>query len=180
MFTNSRQGNLFYVLTKGERPSLKIGQVESVSNPTPKYPTYNPQQPFGTQTEMVVDIKVKCGEEVMDFQKLPASGEVFTYPNAVVSDKKEAILAEVEAMMQTSKQIIESVPYNESVIESCDEILKQLNPQFAKEKQQEEKIGSLEGEVKSLKGDLNEIKNLLLKMSSNNNNSNNSKSTNKQ
>lgn len=175
MFNNSRQGSLFYVLTKGEKPSLKIGQVDSVSNPVPKYPTYNPTQPFPQQAEMVIDIKVKCGEEVMDFQKLPANSEIFNYPNAVVSDKKEAILSEVEAMMQTSKQIIDSVGFHESVIESCDEILKQLNPQFAKEKQQEEKIGSLEGEVKSLKGDLSEIKNLLLKMSNNNNSS---KSTN--
>lgn len=176
MFTNSRQGSLFYVLTKGERPTLKIGQVESVSTPVQKYPTYNPTIPYPQQAEMVIDIKVKCGEETMDFQKLPANGEVFAYPNAIVSDKKEAIISEVEAMYQTSKQHIESVPFHESVLESCDEIRKQLNPQFAKEKEQEEKIGSLEGEVKSLKGDLSEIKNLLLKMSNNNNSkSNNSK-----
>lgn len=170
MFTNSRQGNLFYILSKGEKPTLKIGQVESVSNPTPKYPTYTPTQPFGQQPEMLVDIKVKCGDETMDFQKLPANGEVFTYPNAIVSDKKEAIIAEVEAMLQTSKQIIDSVPYNQSVMECCDGILQQLNPQFAKEKEQEAKIGSLEGEIKSMKGDLDDIKSLLLKISNNTNN----------
>nr|UVX49871.1 MAG: hypothetical protein [Bacteriophage sp.] len=97
--------------------------------------------------------------------------EVFTYPNAIVSDKKEAILSEVENMIQTSRQIVESRDYHQSVIESCDNILKQLNPQFAKEKQQEEKIGSLESEVKSLKGDLNDIKSLLQELNSSNRNS---------
>ena len=175
MFSNVRQGNLFYILSKGETPTVKIGQVESVSNPTPKYPSYTPGQPFGQQPEMLVDIKIKCGEELLDFQKLPANGEVFSYPNAIVSDKKEAIISEVEAMLQNSRQIVSSVDYHESVINSCDEILKQLNPQFAKEKQQEEKIGSLESEVKSVKGDLHDIKDLLLKL--NNSNSSN-KSTN--
>lgn len=164
MFSSSRQGNLFYILSKGERPSVKIGQVESVSNPVPKYPTFNPATPYNAQPEMIVDVKVKCGDEVLEFQKLPANGEIFTYPNAVVSEKKEAIISEVEAMLQTSKQIIESVSYHESVVECCDSMLKELNPQFAKEKLQEEKIGALEGQVKDIKDDLGDIKNLLLSM----------------
>lgn len=169
MFSNARQGGLFYILSKGEKPTLKIGQVESFSAPVPKYPTYNPNVPFGQQaTEMIMDIKVKCGDEVIDFQKLPANGEVFTYPNAIVSDRKDAIITEVETMMQNSKQIVASVDYHNSVIDSCDAILKQLNPQFAKEKEQEAKIGSLENEVKSMKGDLGEIKDLLYKLGSNN------------
>ena len=178
MFSSVRQGNLFYILSRGENPTVRIGQVESVSNPVPKYPTYTPGQPFGQQPEMLVDVKVKCGEEVMDFQKLPANGEVFSYPNAIVSDKKEAIMSEVEAMLQNSRHVIESVGYHESVIRNCDDILKQLNPQFAKEKQQEEKIGSLETEVKSLKGDLHDIKDLLLRM--NNGGASNSSKTIKQ
>ena len=124
MFSSSRQGGFIYVLSKGERPTVKIGQIESVSSPVPKYPTYNPSVPYSPQPEMLIDIKVRCGEEVLDFQKLPANGEMFAYPNVIVSEKKEAIISEVEAMMQTSKQIVESVPYHKSVIESCDSILK--------------------------------------------------------
>lgn len=165
MFGNIKQGNIVYVLIKGEKPVVKIGQVESATNPTPKYPTYNPSQPFGKTPEMLIDVKVKCGEEVLEFQKIPTNQELFSYPNAVISDKKEAILSEVESMMQASRQIVDSVPYHQSVVESCDEILKQLNPQFAKEKQQEEKITALESMVGSLKNDIGDIKNLLLKQS---------------
>lgn len=166
MFSSARQGNLFYILNKGEKPTVKIGQVVSVSTPQPKFPTqFNAMQPF-QQTEMLVDVQVKCGDETIDFQKLPANGEVFAYNNAIVSDKKEAILSEIEGMLQSSKQIIESVPYHQSVMENCNSILRELNPQFAKEKQQEEEIGALKSEVKSLKGDLGDIKDILLKMSS--------------
>lgn len=112
MFSSSRQGGFIYVLSKGERPTVKIGQIESVSSPVPKYPTYNPSVPYSPQPEMLIDIKVRCGEEVLDFQKLPANGEMFAYPNVIVSEKKEAIISEVEAMMQTSKQIVESVSYH--------------------------------------------------------------------
>lgn len=168
MFSSSRQGGFIYVLSKGERPTVKIGQIESVSSPVPKYPTYNPSVPYSPQPEMLIDIKVRCGEEVLDFQKLPANGEMFAYPNVIVSEKKEAIISEVEAMMQTSKQIVESVQYHNSVIESCDNILKELNPQFAKEKQQEDRINSLEQEVKSVKDGLGDIKSLLIEMNTSN------------
>ena len=114
---------------------------------------------------MQLDVKVKCGEEVLEFQKIPTNQELFSYPNAVISDKKEAILSEVESMMQSSRQVVDSGPYHQSVVESCDEILKQLNPQFAKEKQQEEKITALESMVGSLKNDIGDIKNLLLRQS---------------
>lgn len=84
MFGSLKQGNICYILIKGEKPILKIGTVESVSNPMPKYPTYNPSVPFGAQQETVIDAKIKAGEEVMEFQKLPTNVEVFTYPNVIV------------------------------------------------------------------------------------------------
>lgn len=65
MFGSLKQGNICYILIKGEKPILKIGTVESVSNPMPKYPTYNPSVPFGAQQETVIDAKIKAGEEVI-------------------------------------------------------------------------------------------------------------------
>ena len=44
MFSGLRTNSIFYVLEKGEEPTLKIGQVVSVSNPQPKFPTYQPGQ----------------------------------------------------------------------------------------------------------------------------------------
>lgn len=144
MFQGIRQNNLFYILEKGEKLNLKVGQVVSVSNPQPKYNQFPTTPTYGMQPEMVVDVKVKVGEETLDFKQLNANHSLANSGNVVVSDSKDAMMAEVEGLLRTSKQIIESVPYHEGVIASCDTILRELNPQFAKEKEQEEKIGALE------------------------------------
>lgn len=162
MFSGLRQNSLFYILEKGESINLKIGQVVSVSNPQPKYNQYQPMQPYN-QPETTVDVKVKVGDDVLDFQKLPSNLSIvnFGQNGMVVSESKEAMSAEVEAMLRNSNAIIESVPYHKKVITSCDEMLKQLNPQFAKEKEQQEKIGALEQKMGGIENTLNQMMGML-------------------
>jgi ribosome-associated translation inhibitor RaiA len=69
--------------------------------------------------------------------------------------------AEVEAMLRNSRGILESVSYHESVIASCDSILRELNPQLAKEKAQEEKIVGLEDQMGKLSVALSSIQEML-------------------
>ena len=160
MFSGLRQAGMFYILEYVDEMNLKIGQVVSVSNPQPKYNQFGTPN-YGAQPEMVVDVKVKVGEEVMEFKQLGANMNIANSGNVVVSDSKEAMSAEVEGMMRNSKQIIESIPYHEKVIISCDAMLRDLNPAFAKEKEQEEKMSMLEGEVTGIKETLGEMMNML-------------------
>lgn len=161
MFQGLRQGGIFYILEKSDDINLKIGQVVSVSNPQPRYNQFGNTPTYGTQPEMVVDVKVKVGEEVMEFKQLSANMNIANSGNVVVSDSKEAMSAEVEGLMRNSRQIIESIPYHEKVIVSCDAMLRELNPAFAKEKEQEEKMSMLEGEVTGIKETLGEMMNML-------------------
>lgn len=156
MFQGLRTNSLFYVLDKGENPNLRIGQVVSVSNPQTKYPSFNngfTPQPM----ETVVDVKVKLGDEEVDFRQLPANGQIANDKNLVVSDNKDAMSAEVDAMLRQSKAILESVDYNKRVVESCEGMLQQLNPQIAKEKEQTEKINKLEGKVSGIEGKIDKM-----------------------
>ena len=156
MFQGLRTNSLFYVLDKGENPNLRIGQVVSVSNPQTKYPTFNngfTPQPM----ETVVDVKVKLGDEEVDFKQLPANGQIANDKNLVVSENKDAMSAEVDAMLRQSKAILESVDYNKRVVESCEGMLQQLNPQIAKEKEQTEKINKLEGKVSGIEGKIDKM-----------------------
>ena len=160
MFQGLRTNSLFYVLDKGENPNLKIGQVVSVSNPQTRYPTFNngfTPQPM----ETVVDVKVKLDDEEVDFKQLPANGQIANDKNLVVSDNKEALSAEVDAMLRQSKAILESVDYHERVVKSCEGMLLQLNPHIAKEKEQAEKISKLEGKVSGMEGKLDKMMGLL-------------------
>ncbi len=162
MFSGLRQNSLFYVLDKGENPTLRIGQVVSVSNPQTKYPSFNngfTPQPM----ESVVDVKVKIGDEEVDFKQLPANGQIANDKSLVVSESKDAMSAEVDAMLRTSRAILESVDYHEKVVKSCEGMLLQLNPQIAKEKEQAEKISKLEGKVSGMEGKLDRMMGLLEK-----------------
>jgi ribosome-associated translation inhibitor RaiA len=164
MFSGLRTNSLFYILEKGEKPVLKVGQVSTVSNPSPKYGQYPTTPMFGQQMESVVDVTVKVGDETMDFKQLPSNLSIANLgQNVVVSENKEAMNAEVEAMLRNSRSILESVSYHESVIASCDSILRELNPQLAKEKAQEEKIGVLEDKMKELGTTLGSIQQMLAK-----------------
>ena len=163
MFSGIRQNSPFYILEKSEELKLKVGQVVSVSNPQPKYNQFGATSSYGAQPEMFVDVKVKIGEELLEFKQLNANMNIANSGNVVVSDSKEAMSAEVEGLLRSSRQIIESVPYHEKVIESCDTMLRELNPQFAKEKEQEEKIGMLEEKMVGIEGTLNDMMGMLSK-----------------
>ena len=161
MFQGLRQGVMFYILEKGEDISLKIGQVVSVSNPQPKYNQFGSAQSYTAQPEMVVDVKVKVGEETMEFKQLNANMNIANSGNLVVSDSREAMSAEVEGLLRSSQQILDSIPYHEKVITSCDTMLRALNPQFAKEKEQEEKIDALEERMGNIDDKLSKMFSLL-------------------
>lgn len=157
MFSGLRQNGLFYILEKGEELRLKVGQVVSVSNPQPKYGQYG----YAGQPEMTVDVSVKVDEETMEFKQLNANASIANSGNVIVSDSKDAMTAEVEGLLHTSKGILESVSYHERVLSSCDGILRELNPSFKKEKEQEEKIGMLEEKMVGIEGTLSDMMSML-------------------
>lgn len=165
MFQGLRSGSLFYVLEKTNKPTLKIGQVVSVSNPMPKYQNNIQPQPIGSifpTTEQVVDVTIKVNETTFDYQKLPALASIANFGNGIiVSDSKEAMMAEVETMQKTSKEIINSIDYHTSVVATCDDILQSLNPQLAKDKEQETKINNLEDKVSRMECTLDDIRTML-------------------
>lgn len=151
---------MLYILRKGEKPELRIGTVTAVTDPVPKFG----QTPiYGQQMATTVDISVKVDGTSLKFEKLDSGAAIMTYPNenTVVASSREAMAGEVEATIRNSRQIIDSIPYHRSVLESCDGMLRELNPQFAKEKEQEEKLGALEGKVTSMETTLTDIRNML-------------------
>lgn len=162
MFQALRQSSPFYILEKGgEKPTLRIGQVISASEPKDKFGNY----PTAGMPSLnaIVDVSVQVGEEKITFEKLPANAEIanFGTNGVVVSDSREAMTAEVSNMLRNSKQIVESVDYHQQVIQSCEEMLTRINPQIAKEKQQEQDICNLKSDVSGMKGDISDMKDML-------------------
>lgn len=159
MFSTLRQNSPIYVLDKKDSPVLKKGIIETVSPQRSRTGSF-----YGQPMDMIVDIRVNIDGTSQEFKNIPASLSIANDGNIVISETKEAMSTEVDSMLSISKQILESVDYHKDVIEKCEQILKDLNPQFAKDKFQEEKINSLESRIGGVENTLGDIKDMLSKV----------------
>ena len=155
MFSALRQGSVVYILEKGENPVLKVGQVVSITQPN-----------YGSNFLMngsTIDINVKVNNQNMDFKNVPSSQSVANYNNAIITETKELMSNEVDNMLQSSRSIVDSVAYHNNIITSCESILKELNPRFAKEKERDEDINNLKDKMGGIESKMDKILGLLQK-----------------
>lgn len=154
MFQGLRQGSPFYILDKGDEIKLKIGKVQNVSTPMPKFNGYPPYT-----NDTTVDITVDVDGSTLEFNKVPGNLSVANFGQAgmVIADNKEAMLGEIEAVLQTSKSALANVHYHERAVKACDDMVRQLNPAYAKEQQRDEVMSELQDEVAGIKESLAKI-----------------------
>lgn len=149
-FNNLGAGAPFYVLQKSEKPSLQIGVIKSKGEPRSPYQSntpgiFNGLQPMGGQGG-VIDIVVTIDGKDTPFNNLPINSESTTYNNGntFVSCSRESTLQAVDAMIQSSKKVLEQVSYHKSVLSEGEKMLETLNPRYAEEKKQARTIKALE------------------------------------
>lgn len=164
MFNNLREGGLFYILQKGGKdkaPNLRIGTITKKSDPVTAAGL--PPQPFGLPMETFTTIEVTAGEEKYKFEKLSSNEQSRFYPaeNTYITDSRDLVEQEFETQYRASMQALETMPYHQSVVDSYDTIKCMLNPQLAKEREQEQKIGALEGKITGIEGALGNIQDML-------------------
>ena len=155
MFSALGQNSVFYILDKNNKPTLKVGKVVKV-NTNPQY--------YGLANQEI-DITVDVNGDSYEFKKIPANLSIVSPSNGIViSDNVDDMTREFETMIKLSQQAIDTIDYHRGVIDSKDEILSILNPRFAKEKEQENKLNSLEGRVGNMEQGIDDIKTMLSKM----------------
>ena len=162
MFSALNQGSIIYILDKTERPKFKVGEIVSISQPKVDY---NSTGQFGQYQATTVDIKVNIDGNTYEYNSIPSSYSVITYNNGKItlSETKQGLQSEVESILQNSKQIVERIDtYKQNIID-CESILKQLNPQFAKDKERDERLNSLEERFGGVEDRLDKIINLINK-----------------
>lgn len=57
------------------------------------------------------------------------------------------------------KNIVDNIEYYKNAVSAYDSIIGELNPQFAKDKQREDEIKALQGELSSIKDMLSKVLN---------------------
>ena len=155
MFNTLGKNSVFYILDKNNKPTIKIGKVTEAK--------INPQ--FYGLANQEMDITVDVNGDSYEFKKIPSNVSIISPSiGIVISDNPEDMIKEYDSMVSTSKQVLESIEYNQSIIDSRDEIMSILNPRFAKEKKQENKLKSLEGRVGNMEQGIDDIKTMLSKL----------------
>jgi hypothetical protein len=65
----------------------------------------------------------------------------------VISDSREAMNSEILSFKQKSIDAINSVDMHKSIINECDVIISNLNPEYAEKKQQQDEMLSLKAQM---------------------------------
>lgn len=146
MFSNLSPNSILYVLDLNSSPKVLSGPIERVSIPRPKYNTFNPNM------EMIVDIIATINGERREFKGVP-NGAIANFGTDafVLAENKEALNSYINAMIQNSNSIIESVEKHRTLVSNYEEALTELNPSIKADKEKDKAIQSLQSQVAELK-----------------------------
>lgn len=159
-FSNLRGSSPLYILNREGVPTVSVGSIVSVTAP---YSKYGVAMAFGQQSEQVVDLTVKVDDKQGQFFKVPAGADSWEYENNgiktqyILATSREAINAEIGNLRQQAVTVIDSVEHNRQVVAACDEMLKQLNPEFAEKQRQEQEISELKKQLATQQSQMAEL-----------------------
>lgn len=157
MFQGLSVGSPIYVLFKQE-PKVSVGEVSFIGNASPIYNTASIMPP-----KFTYDIKAVIEGKEYEFNKLPGEQSVFGYQNynTIISDSREGIVKEVENIRDQSAKILDEVDNHKRLLQQCNVILTELNPQLKKEAEQAEEISRLKTGMAELQDGMSDIKAML-------------------
>lgn len=152
MFSNLSQNSILYVLDLNNTPKILSGPIERVTIPRPKYNTFNPNM------EMVVDIFATINGERREFKGVP-NGSIANFGDTafVLAESREALNSYINAMLQNSRGIVDSIDKHKALISNYEEALIELNPDIKADKEKDKAIQNLQSQMA-------ELKNMLLSM----------------
>lgn len=153
MFSALSQGSSVYILDKTSSPKYFIGEVVGVSQPRISY---------GSTT---VDLKLKIEDSIKEFNNISSISNLVTYEGGkiILSETKQGIQNEVEQVLQNRRFAVENVENYKQDIIDYEGILKRLNPQFAVDKERDERLSNLENKFDGIESKLDKIFNLIQK-----------------
>lgn len=161
MFSALSQGSLIHILDKTDGLKYSIGEVIGVTQPS-LFGGITNNQAFTNPNSLIV-IKVKIDGDVREFPEVPAGQSIMSYNGGklIISETVQGIQNEVEAIHKRDKQILANREFYEKEIVDCENIMKELSPQFAKDKERDDRINGLDNKVTSMESKLDKILNVL-------------------
>ena len=149
MFSALNQGSLVYILDKTDGVKFKIGEI--VGTTVPQFAVDG--------SGMVMKLSVKINGNVAEYNNVPSAATIVSYNNGkfIIAETKQSIQSEVESTLHNANYIIEHIEDYKSQITQCENVLKELTPQYAKDKARDEEIAGIKSDVAGMKGDIAKI-----------------------
>lgn len=124
MFSDLKKGFQVHTLDTNTVPKYELGKVVAVSEPR-----YLPPQPgqYQAMQTRVVDLTVELTGETKAYT-VPESQNVAKAMGITLSTSIDPIMNELNAIKNTSQDIINSVDAHRAKIEACESILEDINP----------------------------------------------------
>ena len=160
MFQGLRDNGTIFILDKTNIvPKLSVGIIEKMSDVYSRYGT--PTMPMMSQPmDGVIDFTLRIGNDPAELKKIPANQSVCSpegQPNIVVSDNREAILAEVSNIKRQRQEVVDAYEPSVKALAACEEMELILNPQLAKEQQRDEEINNLKDKIGGIEDSIGKI-----------------------
>lgn len=161
MFSALSQGSLIHILEKTDGLKYKIGEVIGITQPNQYGSMFTPSNFNNVNSS--IKIKVKVDGEIKEYPEVIPSQSVMSYNNGslILSETIHGIQTEIENIHKRDKQILANREYYEKEIVECENIMKDLNPQFAKDKERDDRINGLDTKVTSMESKLDKILNAI-------------------
>lgn len=149
MFSALNQGSLVYILDKTNGVKFRIGEI--VGTTVPQFSVDG--------SGMVMKLSIKVNGNVAEYNNVPSAANMVSYNNGklIIAETKQSIQSEVESTLHNANYIIEHIEDYKAQITQCENVLKELNPQYAKDKARDEEIAGIKSEVAGMKGDIAKI-----------------------
>ena len=163
MLSGLRQGTPVYVLYKNE-PRFAVGKVAQVSNQYP--PQFNIQHPINPSNfGLMVDLSIEVDGKTEVYPRIPINSSIAEFPEkgVIISETRDGIVNEINVIRNASQTAIDQVDLHKRIIESCDQLLLDLNPQLRHDQEQADKIARLEEQLSGMSEQIAAMTGLLSK-----------------
>lgn len=161
MFSALSQGSLLHIIDKTKVPKYIIGNVIKATQPVVDY--NDTSFSTGGIAQSYLDVTVSTEDGEFTFKHIPSNQSLVYYNNGniVISETKEGLINDVEAIHKNAKNIIDNKEFYEECITACDDILPKLSVRIAKDKEYDTKFKNIDNRITGLDDKLDKVLNIL-------------------
>lgn len=148
-FKDIRQGYQVYMLDRTDGLKAYIGKVTMKGSPRFQQPQNGALPDYTKVAQTVVDVTIEANGQTRTYE-IPEASSTVNAGVLTISADKDGILRELKAIKAEAEEALSKVEAHKATVAVCDRVMAEWDTAFAERKAQDERICSLETEVRGL------------------------------